>query len=87
VDGTFPTNLGPAWSFGASLFTFIFPMCLFIVVATILYLEFTRPRRSHGARDLILAVGRTGPSPDSSQPGMSDSGAAQVPEAGAPDET
>ena len=55
MAGTFPTGLGSAWSFGGSLFTFIFPMCLFIVVAAILYLQYSRPHKVPGHRGLAPA--------------------------------
>jgi hypothetical protein len=34
---------GSAWTFGASILTFVFPMLLFIVVASTLYVLYTKP--------------------------------------------
>jgi hypothetical protein len=34
---------GSAWTFGASILTFAFPMLLFIVVASTLYVLYTKP--------------------------------------------
>ena len=48
MAGSFPTGLGSAWSLGGSLLTFLFPMCLFIVVATVLYLQCWRPHKVPG---------------------------------------
>jgi hypothetical protein len=45
VIGTATTS---DWSFAGSLLTFFFPVILFIVVATALYLEFTRPHTVPG---------------------------------------
>jgi hypothetical protein len=34
---------GSAWTFGASILTFVFPMLLFIVVGSTLYVLYTKP--------------------------------------------
>ena len=57
MAGSFPTNLNSAWSLGGSLLTFLFPMCLFIVVASILYVQCTRPHKVPGHHDLAPAQG------------------------------
>jgi hypothetical protein len=36
-------SAGSAWTFGASILTFAFPMILFIVVAVALYVLYTKP--------------------------------------------
>jgi hypothetical protein len=36
-------SAGGAWTFGGSILTFVFPMILFIVVATTLYVLYTKP--------------------------------------------
>jgi hypothetical protein len=36
-------SAGGAWTFGASILTFAFPMILFIVVITTLYVLYTKP--------------------------------------------
>jgi hypothetical protein len=82
VDGTFPTDLGSAWSFGASLLTFIAPMCLFIIVATILFVQYSRPHEIPGHKSLMLAAGRAGsaePTPEEPQPADSGLDAGDAP--------
>ena len=39
-----------AWTFGASILSFTFPMLLFIVVAAWLYVTYTKPELSPGHR-------------------------------------
>ena len=41
-------SAGGAWTFGGSILTFAFPMILFIVVATALYVLYTKPESSPG---------------------------------------
>ena len=41
---------GGAWTFGGSILTFAFPMILFIVVATALYIAYTKPELVPGHR-------------------------------------
>ena len=40
-----------AWTFGASILSFAFPMILFIVVATALYVAYTKPELVPGHRN------------------------------------
>ena len=40
-----------AWSFGGSILTFAFPMILFIVVASALYIAYTKPELAPGHRN------------------------------------
>jgi len=42
---------GSAWSFGGSILSFAFPMLLFIVVASALYVAYTKPELVPGHRD------------------------------------
>jgi hypothetical protein len=42
---------GSAWSFGGSVLSFAFPMLLFIVVASALYVSFTKPELVPGHRN------------------------------------
>jgi hypothetical protein len=42
---------GSAWSFGGSILTFAFPMILFIVVASWLYVTYTKPELAPGHRN------------------------------------
>lgn len=44
-----------AWSYGASILTFLFPMILFLVVATSLYVVYTKPSVVPGHREQTVA--------------------------------
>jgi hypothetical protein len=44
-------SAGGAWSFGGSILTFVFPMLLFIVVASALYIAYTKPELVPGHRN------------------------------------
>ena len=44
-------SAGGAWTFGGSILTFVFPMILFIVVATALYVAYTKPELVPGHRN------------------------------------
>ena len=44
-------SAGGAWSFGASILTFAFPMLLFVVVAAWLYVTYTKPELVPGHRN------------------------------------
>ncbi len=46
---------GSDWNEGGALFTFWFPLGLFIVIAAILFLLFTRPHTVPGRKPLALA--------------------------------
>lgn len=54
-----PAVIGTAtssdWSFSGSLLTFFFPVGLFVVVATTLYLQFSRPHTIPGLKPLMPA--------------------------------
>jgi len=43
-------SAGGAWSFGASILTFAFPMLLFVAVAAWLYVTYTKPELVPGHR-------------------------------------
>jgi hypothetical protein len=43
VYGVLADSAGGAWTFGASILTFAFPMILFVVVITALYVLYTKP--------------------------------------------
>jgi hypothetical protein len=47
------TTAAANWSLGGSILTFAFPMVLFIVAATVLYLLFSRPHRIPGHSALV----------------------------------
>jgi hypothetical protein len=50
VHGVIADSAGGAWTFGGSILTFAFPMILFIVVASALYLLYTKPEFVPGHR-------------------------------------
>jgi hypothetical protein len=50
VHGIIADSAGGAWTFGASILTFAFPMLLFIVVAAALYVTYTKPQTVPGHR-------------------------------------
>jgi hypothetical protein len=51
VHGLIAASADPsAWTFGASILSFTFPMLLFIVVASWLYVTYTKPEVSPGHR-------------------------------------
>jgi hypothetical protein len=43
MQGLMADSAGSAWTFGASILSFAFPMTLFIVVASALYVLYTKP--------------------------------------------
>jgi hypothetical protein len=43
MHGLMADSAGSAWTFGASILSFAFPMILFIVVASALYVLYTKP--------------------------------------------
>ena len=43
MHGLMADSAGSAWTFGASILSFAFPMILFIVVASTLYVLYTKP--------------------------------------------
>ncbi len=49
--------VGSDWTLAASIMTFAIPVALFVVVATVLYFLYTRPRTVPGHRDLVPATG------------------------------
>jgi hypothetical protein len=59
VSGLIAAQPGSAWSYGASILTFLFPMLLFIAVAGALYVLYTKPQPVPGSRYAERAVGAT----------------------------
>jgi len=57
VPGLIAGTTGSDWSLGGSLLTFLFPMCLFIVVAAVLYVLLSRPHKVPGHRSPAPAAG------------------------------
>jgi hypothetical protein len=56
VPGVLAATAGSDWTEGGALFTFYFPVGLFIVVAAALYLGFSRPHAIPGREPLTAAV-------------------------------
>jgi len=50
MHGLMADSAGSAWTFGASILSFAFPMILFIVVAGALYVLYTKPEFVPGHR-------------------------------------
>jgi hypothetical protein len=48
------------WSLAGAIMTFAIPVGLFVVVATILYFQYTRPHVTPGHRDLVPAAAGAG---------------------------
>ena len=71
---------GSAWTFGASILTFVFPMLLFIVVASTLYVLYTKPELIPGHQIDERPVSYT---PLPGQPNATPSGATASEAAGA----
>lgn len=93
---------GSAWSYGGAILTFLFPMILFIIVGTVLYVVYSTPHLVPGHRYLVerRAVTGTGPvqvaSADAQQQGTTAEGGqqqgttaegGQAPPAGSPEHT
>jgi hypothetical protein len=48
------------WSLAGSIMTFAIPVGLFVIVATILYFQYTRPHVTPGHRELVPAAAGAG---------------------------
>jgi hypothetical protein len=48
------------WSLAGAIMTFAIPVGLFVIVATILYFQYTRPHVTPGHRDLVPAAAGAG---------------------------
>jgi hypothetical protein len=55
VPAVLAAATGSNWNAGGSILTFYFPVGLFIVIAVVLYLQFTRPHTTPGRRPFALA--------------------------------
>jgi hypothetical protein len=55
------TATGSDWSSVGALLTFYFPIVLFLIIATCLYLEFSRPHTVPGLRAAKLAAATQAP--------------------------
>jgi hypothetical protein len=48
------------WTQAAAIMTFAIPVALFVIVATVLYFQYTRPHVTPGHRDLAFAAAGAG---------------------------
>ena len=55
MPGVIAASTGSAWSYGGSILSFLFPMILFLVVATSLYVVYTKPSVVPGQREQTVA--------------------------------
>lgn len=55
MPGMIHATAASGWSLSGSLLTFAFPMLLFAIAATVLYLLFSRPHRVPGHKRLAFA--------------------------------
>ena len=55
MPGVIAALTGSAWSYGGSILSFLFPMILFLVVATSLYVVYTKPSVVPGHREQTIA--------------------------------
>jgi len=59
VNGLIAQSPSGAWSSGAAILTFVFPMLLFIVVAGALYVLYTKPEVAPGHRSAARPISYT----------------------------
>jgi hypothetical protein len=57
VPGPILASAGSDWSYGGSILTFLFPMILFLAVAAVLWVGYTKPQNVPGRS--YLASGRS----------------------------
>lgn len=63
MHGLIVAESSGGWSLGGSIWTFAFPMALFIVVATTLYFLYTRPHTVPGHRRAVAPARPVPPHP------------------------
>lgn len=75
MHGIVADSAGGAWTFGASILSFAFPMLLFIAIACALYVTYTKPQTVPGHRAPERPVSYTAvpgqpatPGPDAAKP-------------------
>ena len=89
MPGPILASAGSDWSYGGSLLTFLFPMILFLAVAGILWLLYTKPQQVPGSSYLgsgrsvsatpTVATAAPGPAgPQTPAPGTARSGTEQA---------
>ena len=73
-----------AWSYGGSILTFVFPMLLFLIVAAVLWVLFTKPQVTPGHRNRATtrSVGSTWLAGPASEVGPAEGGQAATAEGG-----
>jgi len=59
VNGLIAQSPSGAWSSGAAILTFVFPMLLFIAVAGALYILYTKPEVAPGHRSVQRPISYT----------------------------
>jgi hypothetical protein len=52
VPGLIAASAGSDWTYGGSILTFVFPMILFLAVAAVLYVLYTKPQVVPGNEDI-----------------------------------
>ena len=88
MPGPILASAGSDWSYGGSLLTFLFPMILFLAVAGVLWLLYTKPQQVPGSSYLgsrrsvsatpTVATAAPGPAgPQAPAPGTAQAGTAQ----------
>ena len=82
MPGLTATAAGSAWSYGGSILTFVFPMLLFLIVAAVLWVLFTKPQVVPGHRNgtAMRSVGSTWLVRSASEAGPAEGG--QAPDGG-----
>ena len=87
MPGPILASAGSDWSYGGSLLTFLFPMILFLAVAGVLWLLYTKPQQVPGSSYLgsgrsvsatpTVATAAPGPAgPQAPAPGTAQAGTA-----------
>jgi hypothetical protein len=56
VPAVLASATGSNWTAGGSIFTFYFPIGLFVVIAALLCLQFARPHKIPGHRNLAASA-------------------------------
>jgi hypothetical protein len=85
VPGLTAAAADSAWTYGGSILTFVFPMLLFLIVAAVLWVLFTKPQVVPGHRDqttmrsvgstwLVRPVGEVGPTERGAQTATTEGG-------------
>ena len=86
MPGLTATAGDSAWSYGGSILTFVFPILLFLIVAAVLWVLFTKPQVVPGHRNgtAMRSVGSTWLVRPAGEPGAAEGGQAAAAEGGQP---